>query len=54
VSPSARIAGNGATLLSHVESRGPNTLNVTVLTNLSTIGNLVGVVKLMPKLTLLD
>jgi len=50
VSPSARIAGNGATPLSRVESRGPNALNVTVLTNLSTIGNLVGVVKL----TLLD
>ena len=49
--PNARIAGNGATLLSHAISKEPNVLNAMALTSWSTIESLDGVVKPTTKLT---
>ena len=52
--PSAKIAGNGTIPLSHVISKRPNVLSVTVPTNQNITENLVGVAKLTPRLTPLD
>ena len=54
MSPNAKIAGNGVILRSHAESKVPSVSNATVPTNLSTIGSLVGAVRLTLKLTHLD
>jgi len=50
--PRAKIAGNGVTPLFHAKSRELNVSNAMGHTNLSITENLVGVVKLTPKLTL--
>ena len=53
-SPNAKTAGNRDTQPFHAKSKMPSMSNVTVSINLNTIENLVGVVKQMTKLTLLD
>ena len=54
MSPNAKIAGNGVILRSHAEFKVPSASNAMVPTNLSTIGNLVGAVRLTLKLSRLN
>ena len=51
---SAKTAGNGDMQHFHVESKVPNASNTTVLTNLITIENSVGVARQMPRSTRQD